>query len=79
MSQTEIVYYNDEELDAYRGVAADAYDDKGLAEFSEVFYTLRPDDMTGWLNSLRLRQIELPLALRDEALLIVSERRNGIQ
>ncbi|MBP5171113.1 MAG: phospholipase [Bacteroidales bacterium] len=79
MAQTEIVYYNDEELDAYRGIPSDGYDDKGLAEFSEVFYTLQPDDMMGWLNSLRLRGIELPDPLRDEALMIVSERRNAVQ
>lgn len=79
MAQTEIVYYNDEELDAYRGVPADSYDEKGLAEFSDVFYTLRPDDVMGWLNSLRLRGIELPDPLRDEALLIIQERRNAVQ
>ncbi len=40
-----------------------------------VFYTLKEQDVAGWLGSLQLRNIQLPNNLRDEALLIVSERR----
>ena len=42
---------------------------------NDVFYTLREQDVAGWLRSLQLRDIALPDELRDEALLIVSERR----
>lgn len=79
MAQTQVVYYDDEELDAYRHVSATDYDEAAIALFSEVFYSLRPEDVMGWLNSLRLREIELPEGLRDEALLIVSERRYQTQ
>lgn len=77
--KSDIVYFDDEELDAYKGIAADAYDEKGLENFSEVFYSMREEDMEDWLHSLQLREIALPAALRDEALLIVSERRNTTQ
>lgn len=70
----DIVYYDDEELDAFRGISAETYDDATLELFSEIFRTLRPEDMLGWLNSLRMREIELPLELRDEAMMIVSEQ-----
>ena len=75
----EIVYYDDEELDAYKGIAAEAYSGAALEAFEEVFYSLQPEDMAGWLRSLQRREINLPLQLRDEALMIVSERRQQIQ
>ncbi len=75
----EIVYYDDEELDAYKGRAAEAYTEAQINEFEEVFYSLHDSDMAGWLRSLQQREINLPLELRDEALMIVSERRQNIQ
>lgn len=71
----EIEYYNDEELDRYQGVEADAYDEAAIEEFSEVLYTLQEVEVAGWLRSLQLRGINLPDAIKDEAFLIVGERR----
>lgn len=71
----EIKYYNDEELDRYQGVEADAYDEAAVEEFSEVLYTLQEVEVAGWLRSLQLRGINLPDAIKDEAFLIVGERR----
>jgi hypothetical protein len=71
----EVIYYNDEELDAYRGIASDAYDDDAIEAFREVFYELREVEVAGWVRSLQLRGVELPDALKDEVLLIVRERR----
>ena len=56
----KIEYYNDEEA---------------VEEFSEVLYTLREVEVAGWLRSLQLRGINLPDALKDEAFLIIGERR----
>ncbi len=70
-----IEYYEDEELDRFRGVEADAYDDAAVSEFREVLLTLRDIEVAGWLRSLQLRAINLPDALKDEAFLIVGERR----
>lgn len=68
-------YYDDEELDAFAGRTADSYDDDEIRLFSDVFYTLKDYDVAGWLKSLQVRNVELPLSLRDEALMIVQERR----
>ena len=68
-------YYNDEELDRYRGVSSDEYDDSAVSEFREVLYTMKDDEVAGWVRSLQLRSIELPDELKDEVILIVGERR----
>lgn len=70
-------YYDDEELDAFVGRTADSYDEDEVRQFADVFYTLKDYDVAGWLKSLQTRNIELPESLRDEALLIVQERRYG--
>ena len=78
MAQSDIVYFDDEELDAFKDTPAETYDEAALALFSEIFYSIRPEELMEWLNSLRLRGIELPIELRDEALLILAERRNAV-
>ena len=67
--------YKRQELDRFQGVEADAYDEEAVEEFSEVLYTLREVEVAGWLRSLQLRGINLPDALKDEAFLIIGERR----
>jgi len=71
----KIEYYEDEDLDRFQGVAGDAYEEDAVSEFQEVLYTLRDTEVAGWLRSLQLRGIELPDMLKDEAFLIVGERR----
>jgi hypothetical protein len=71
----KIEYYDDEELDRFSGTASDAYDNESVNEFRDVLYTLREVEVAAWLRSLQLRNIELPDALKDEAFLIVGERR----
>ena len=63
----EPVYFEDEELDAYKGIAADAYTSEAVAEFEEVLTTMRPDEVPQWLHSLQLRGIELPKELKLKA------------
>ncbi len=71
----EIEYYNDEELDRFRGQSSDSYDDADVDEFREVLYTMKEDEVAGWVRSLQLRAVELPDDLKDEVFLIVGERR----
>ncbi len=73
--KTEIIYYDDEELDLLSGISPDEYTEEQVREIEEVFYTLQEKDVAGWLKSLQLRNIVLPNELRDEALMIISERR----
>ena len=62
-----IEYYDDEEPDSYTP--------EQIELFREIFYTLRPEDVPGWVRSLQLRQIAVPESLRDEILLVVNEQR----
>lgn len=71
----QIEYYDDEELDRFRGVEPGDYPDEAVDEFREVLYTLREVEVAGWLRSLQLRGVNLPDELKDEAFLIVGERR----
>ena len=68
----DIDYYEDEELDRFRGRTA--YTEEEVEEFREVLYTMRTDEVAGWLRSLELRRVNLPDELKDEVFLIVGEQ-----
>jgi len=70
-----IDYYDDEELDAYKGKPSDQYTDEEVEEFRNVFYTMQEDDVPGWVKSLRQRELEIPDSLKDEVLLVLREIR----
>lgn len=69
----EIIYFEDEELDRFRGISADAYDDTQIDEFRDVLYTLKDDEIRMWLLSIERRKLQLPAILRQEALMMVAE------
>lgn len=71
----EIIYYDDEELDAYKGIASDQYTPEQTDEFAQIFYELKEVEVAGWCRSLQLRGIELPDGIKDEVFLVVRERR----
>jgi hypothetical protein len=71
----QIEYYDDEELDTYRGRKGDEYTDAETEQFRDILLTLLPTDIAGWGRSLQLRGIELPTAVRQELLMIVAEAR----
>lgn len=70
-----IEYYNDEELDRYRRFSSTDYSQDMTDEFREVFYTLREEEVAGWVRSLQLREIDLPEPLKEEVYLVLTERR----
>ena len=70
-----IEYFDDEELDRFRGRPATDYTAAEEDEFRDVLLTLQPDDIAAWGRSIQLRGIELPAAVREELLLIVAEAR----
>lgn len=74
-TKPEIIYYDDEELDRLSGLDPQTYSEQDIRDLNEVFMTLQSQDVVGWLRSLQLRNITLPEELRDEALMIVAERR----
>jgi hypothetical protein len=68
-------YYDDEELDAFKGRTADSYDADEEERFREVMMTLRDDDVAPWARSIQRRGITLPTAVRDELIMMVSDIR----
>lgn len=74
-ADANVEYFDDENLDALADVQPEKFTDDQLNQLSDVFYTLRESDVAAWLRSLQVRRIQLPLELREQALLIVSERR----
>ena len=70
-----VEYYNDEELDRFRGREGDEYTPEEADEFRDVLYTMRSDEVAGWVRSLQLRMVNLPDEVKDEVFLIVGERR----
>ncbi len=66
-------YFEDEELDAFKGREAEDYDEAEVEQFDEVLTTLRPTEVAAWLRSLQVRGIALPNDLKDEAFLLMEE------
>lgn len=79
VSQGKIEYFDDEELDRFKGRNEKEYDEKEIEEFEEILYTLRPEEVAPWVRSLQLRELVLPYALKDEVLMMVNERRSDSQ
>lgn len=71
----KIEYYDDEDLDRFKGRSSNEYTDEEIDEFREVMFTMKEEEVAGWSRSLQLRGIELPDELKDELFLIVGERR----
>lgn len=67
----EAEYFDDEELDAYKGRRSDSYTDKEAGEFAEVLYTMRPDEVKDWSRSLSRRGISLPDQIKDEVIMLI--------
>lgn len=69
----EIEYYDDEELDQFKGRASDEYSEEEVGQFSEVLYTMKPNEVAGWNRSLILRGINLPNSIKDEVIAFLGE------
>ena len=76
-TNAKIVYFDDEELDAFKDREPESYSDEEIAQFDEVFMTLRENELVDWLKSLQLRHVPLPECIKEQALMIISERRNN--
>ena len=69
----EIEYYDDEELDRFRGRLSDSYTDEEAEEFAEVMLTMRPEEVKGWSRSLILRGINLPNQIKDDFIALADD------
>lgn len=66
-------YFDDEELDRFKGRKPSDYVDSEIEEFRYVLYTMEQQEVTEWLESLQVREIELPDALKEEAFSLMTE------
>ena len=69
----EIEYYDDEELDTFKGRKSSDYSEEEVEQFAEVLYTMKPEEVAGWNRSLILRGINIPDQLKDEVISFLSE------
>ncbi|MBF1444695.1 MAG: hypothetical protein HXN53_02870 [Prevotella nigrescens] len=67
----KVEYYDDEELDRFKGKESGEYTDDEAEEFSEVLYTMRPDEAKGWNRSLILRGINVPNQIKDDLITMI--------
>lgn len=74
-SNATIIYYDDEDLDCFKGREGNSYTDDEIEEFQDVLLTMQESEVAAWLRSLILRNIDLPSIVKQEALMIVEEVR----
>ena len=67
----EVEYYDDEELDRFKGRPSDCYTDDEAELFREVLFSMPQSDAKGWNRSLILRGINVPDQIKDELLLMI--------
>jgi hypothetical protein len=66
-----IEYFDDEELDAFKGRSSDSYTDEEVEQFSYVLNTMPQEEIKDWCRSLHLRGIEIPDQLKDEVYMMM--------
>jgi len=66
-------YFDDEELDRFRGRSADDYSDQEVEEFRYVMYTMQQNEVREWMECLQAREIELPDELKEECYSMMNE------
>jgi len=71
----EAQYFDDEDLDRFRGRSADSYDDSEVEEFRYVMYTMQQDEVRDWMECLQARDIELPDELKEECYSMMNEMK----
>lgn len=72
----EIEYFEDEELDRFKGLSAGDYTEEDVEEFRDVLLSLDIEEVPSWVRSLQLRGIDFPETLRPELYLLVGENRD---
>lgn len=67
----EVEYYDDEDLDVFKGRPSDGYTDEEAERFGDVMLTMRQDEVAGWARSLALRGINPPDQIKDEMIMLM--------
>lgn len=66
-------YFDDEELDRFKGRSSDSYNDSEVEEFRYVMYTMQQNEVRDWIECLQAREIELPDELKEECYSMMNE------
>lgn len=73
----EVTYYDDEELDAFKGRDENGYTPEEEEQWRDVLYTLRPDDLLGWGQSVKHRGLVMPAVILEEFMHLAAEHRGA--
>ncbi|MBQ8270017.1 MAG: phospholipase [Bacteroidaceae bacterium] len=65
------LYFDDEELDAYKGKKPEDYTEEEIEEFRNILFTMQHEEVDTWVKCLQTRGIEIPQEIKDEILLIL--------
>lgn len=65
------LYFDDEELDRFKGIKQEEYTDDDIEEFRNVLYTMKTEEVDNWVHCLQVRGIEMPQTIKDEVLQIL--------
>ena len=66
-------YFDDEDLDRFKGRSSDSYNDAEIEEFRYVLYTMQQHEVREWIECLQAREIELPDVLKEETFSMMNE------
>lgn len=66
-------YFDDEDLDRFKGRSSDGYTDQEVEEFRYVMYTMQQQEVREWMECLHAREIELPDELKEECYSMMNE------
>lgn len=66
-------YFDDEDLDKFKGHPSHGYTDQEVEEFRYVMYTMRQEEVREWMECLQAREIELPDELKEECFSMMNE------
>ena len=66
-------YFDDEDLDRFKGRSSDGYTDQEVEEFRYVMYTMQQQEVLEWMECLQAREIELPDELKEECYSMMNE------
>ena len=65
------LYFEDEELDRFKGTKQEDYTEADIEEFRHVLYTMKTEEIDTWVHCLQTRGIEIPQEIKDEVLLML--------
>lgn len=61
-----IVYFEDEELDRFRGRNGEDYSAEEIREWQEVLRTILPEELAAWSKSIHFRRLLMPRSVVEE-------------